>query len=263
MELTRYSISIPKNNDVELALINETAKLRDIYSYVVRDDEDSYRVDISVSDIDEYNTIRPDAMITEIVQGIANRDSNLIICFHQPTIDILIDVYEPLINKLAREQAQHWQQLNYEDLCQTCRYCICLLYSKGYYIHKGIIARAFNNEVLGSLRKTRGKRQILSIDAAIGEDEDSEKITIGDIIPDNTTVEEINAAINAVANQQMWECIKAEVIKIIGPRQWDQLFREYKNGLTTPATQQRMLYVRDTLKSKGLTLRYFMEKFGG
>ena len=157
-----------------------------VYSYLVYAEYSDHRlsgwrVEFVISQVDDYNTIHKAQAILDIcalIDESYNRSQqSYVIGYKQPPLDLLLQVLDPLVQRLARQQHDYWG-LEYDDLCQTCRLVICALYRKGYYIHKSLVNRAFINEVLMSIRKERYKPQMVSIDQPVAYDKEGKAFTL-------------------------------------------------------------------------------------
>lgn len=68
---------------------------------------------------------------------------------------------------------------------------MCTLYNKGYYIHKRLLERSYNNEVLHMIRKQRGAPQIVSFE---DEMQNTDDLTLADTLVDEHAEELIKQA---------------------------------------------------------------------
>lgn len=237
----------------------------EVYSYLIYAKYQDHtltgwRVEFIVSQHDAYNTISKAQAILDICKLIDDSYSRevqrYVIGYKQPPLDILLTTLDPLVQKLARQQQSYWN-LEYEDLCQTCRLVICTLYHKGYYIHKSLINRAFINEVLLSIRKDRYKPQIVSIDEPVAYDKEGKAQMVADTIEDPSAEDEFNEQYDEEEHQYQLEQMREIVIDIIGRRQYDQLVREYGNKMTTNAGRKQTQKIRMKLKEIGISEELF------
>lgn len=218
-----------------------------VYSYQVlmclSDEELSgFEVDIVVSQTDEYNTIDKDKMRIGITNSIikSSEKTKILIGFEQPPLELLIKLYEPLINKLARTEAMHWDKLEFDDLYQMCRLSICDLYNQGYFIHKELIKITFIRAVLTELRLHGTEYDAIPMQNL--NTEDREYI---DYIEDESVEDEFKEIIDG--GQVYIDSRKQTVIDIIGQRQYDQIVREYRTGTTSNSTRKLVNKLKNQL----------------
>ena len=116
-----------------------------IYSYLIYSQYDhttfkGWSIEYLVSQDEQYNTLNIEDCIFDIAKTVLKdkklKEHKYVIGYKQPSLNIMCTLFEPCINKLANNIKQRWNDLEYEDLCQTCKLVMCILYSKGYYIHK-------------------------------------------------------------------------------------------------------------------------------
>lgn len=240
-----------------------------IYSYIVyftqNEDCDSYTVKYMISQSDCNNTIDTVDATAEIL-SIINKDKQekkRIIGYRQASLDKLIELMQPLVRKLARTQQQRWQHLEYEDLCQMCNLAIVELYRKGYYIHKSLVEKTFNNMVLMELRHERDMPIIVPLEQAFNGTDDLEKLTIADIVVDPD--DELRKEQEELEQNREWtfQEVKEIIIDLIGPRRFDRLFRDYSNGHTTGTTRLEMNRIKKHFAELGLTKKEFDNKYYG
>jgi hypothetical protein len=240
-----------------------------IYSYIVyftqKDERESYTVKYMISQSDCNNTIDTVEATAEILM-IINKDKQekkRIIGYRQAHLDKLIELMQPLVHRLARTQQHRWQHLEYEDLCQMCNMAIVELYNKGYYVHKSLVEKTFNNMVLMELRHERDKPAIVPLEQAFNGTEDLEKLTIADIIADPD--DELRREREELTNAREWtfQEVREIIVELIGPRQFDQLFRDYGNKHTTAASRKLMQKVKNHFANLGLTKKEFDNKYYG
>ena len=134
-----------------------------VYSYIVyniykADALYCWRVKYMVSDTNRFNTILIEDAITDIINIVENNRNEArskVAGYKQPPIELIFELYDPLISKLAYKQSNKWRVLDYEDAYQMCALVILTLYRKGYYLHKRLIEKSYNNYVLLQLRKEK------------------------------------------------------------------------------------------------------------
>ena len=88
----------------------------DIYSFYIRYTK-QYELVYYVSDNPSWNTLS-----YETVQQIIESDlvkSDGIVCFGQPSIDLIVEIFDPFFMKLASNAKQHFKQYYYCSLNTT------------------------------------------------------------------------------------------------------------------------------------------------
>lgn len=192
-----------------------------------------WQINILLSENDDYNTISKNKLMTGIMHAIVKTDSKakVLVDFEQPPLELLIKLYEPLVNKLANEEKLHWKQFEFDDLCQMCRLAICTLYSAGYFIHKSLIRTTFVRMILSELRLRGDEYEAIPMHKLNKDD-----LEYINCIEDESVEDEFKEIIDG--SQQYIDDRKKTVIGIIGQRQYDQIVREYRTGTTTGATQK-------------------------
>lgn len=252
---------------MERALLESFNDFVRIYSYIVCMQQNEaikiYNVKYIVSQTDRNNTIPIVEAIPEILAIVKSDKQSRIIGYRQPDIDVLIELLQPMVHKLAKEQLDAWKQYEYEDLCQMCNLAIVELYHQGYYVHRSIVRKTFSNMVLMELRKERDKPIVVPLTQTFNGDEDLEKLTFADILVDEE--EEISKQEQEERDQMLWtfEEVKQLIIDLIGPRQFDQLFRDYGKKHTTSQTRRMMQKIKTEFARKGVTRRELEDKYYG
>lgn len=240
-----------------------------IYSYIVyftqESARDKYTVKYMVSQCESNNTIDTIDATAEIL-AIINRDKQekkRVIGYRQANLDKLIELMQPLVKKLARTQQQRWQHYEFEDLCQMCNLAIVELYRKGYYIHKSLVEKTFNNMILMELRHERDKPVIVPLEQSFNGNDDLEKLTIADIIIDPD--DELRKEQEDIEQNREWtfQEVKDIIVELIGQRRFDRLFSDYGNGHTTGTTQQEMKRIKAHFAKLGLTKKEFNNRYYG
>lgn len=261
-------VSFGKDRNEVIATLSEGfGEQHWLYSYLVKrvTKDAEFIVTYMTSQTERYNTIKVAEAIDEIALTLTtDTGSKKIVCYRQPPAEILIEVLEPLVKKLSKQQQEHWRQLELEDLQQMCYLIICELINKGYYVHKSLISRCFNNAVLLSLRHDKDCPQMVSIyDTYKGATGDLEKLTIGDTIVDESY--ELEAEEQDYRNfiDFAFSAVKDAIIKLIGPRRFDQLFRDYGYKHTTSETRRLMQKLKANLAKQGITLEDIINKYYG
>jgi hypothetical protein len=274
--LLKTIVEIPENlsfDELCEYVTNSLIQLDNIYSYIVYAKHDEgvltksrYAFKYNVSQTDEYNTLKTEDVIYEIINIIKNDSSDKkIIGYNQPSIEIQLNLYEPFILKLAKYQKSLWAHLDYEDLCQTCRLVMLKLYRKNYYLNHRLVKKAFENEILLQMRKERGLYPMKSFEdvfysKAISGDED---LIVADIIPDKSIQEEEKEKEIQEAEKAVFEEVKNIVVDLIGIRRWNELIRDYSYKNTTSTTRKLMQQIKAYFEKLGLTRKDFNNKYYG
>lgn len=217
-----------------------------IYSYKVMLDKvrNVFICEILISQTDDFNCLTKETSIMSMVQKMSEYflkfDSIELITFKQPPLKKLLEIYNPLIDKLCREQSLHWK-IEFQDLQQICRMCICILYNKGYFIHKGLIRQTFINEVLKYVRSEIEKPEEISLDRLYDE-----QYSLLESIPDTTIQIE-----DDITNESDFEDKREKVRQALGVRQYDQLVRDYRNHNTGLDTTKVIKQLQRRFKKNG------------
>ena len=245
-----------------------------VYSYLIyakykEGELTHWLVEYLVSQTKEYNTIDLRKTGYQIAKAIivSRKDPEMryVIGYRQPPEELMITLYEPLIDKLSCQQMRRWSQFDYEDLCQICRYVIIKLYRSGYYVHKRLIEKSFNNEVLMEIRPDKYKPIIVNIEDTLNSNlgEDADKLTIADMIPDLDDLHEKEDQLNKDSDALIFAELKDIIIDLIGPRRYDQLLMEYGTGNTTSSGRNLVVRIKRHLEEMGITRRDFNKKYHG
>lgn len=270
--LDRVTVEIPqstKPDGKELELyISDNILDDEVYSYILyanyKDDKCvSYRLDYNVSQQCAYNTIHKCDIVNDVYTAIMVHDVDQhkrILAFQQPPLELIIQLFDPFVKNIAKSQSMQWKQMDYDDLCQTCRLVMCILYNKGYYLHENLVRRAFLNEVLKQARKQRIDQDTVSIYTPIGSD-DEEKITIEDTLRDEQAIEQQEHQEHEEMIQAIFSELKQYIIDVYGKRAFDQLYFEYSTGNTTSIGRAMMKRLRKRLDADGLTRNAFYTKY--
>ena len=272
--LTQVTQSIPSDlsDSDTLILLTESLSVIDfIYAYVIYKKDGLYDIKYMISETTEYNTINTrDAAID--INNIILNDKKHNICkkilgHKQPCKEILIEVLDPLINKLSSQMLRAWgTYYEYDDLCQICRLMMITLIDKGYYIHKSLLYKCFENYILCQLRSEKGKPTIVNFEEPAyqsGGGDDMEKLTVADIIPDKDDLLTEEDRVNKDAQMLIFGEIKEILIEFIGQRQYDQLLRDYYTGNTTSWSRRTMQRFKEHLAKLGITKEDFINKYYG
>lgn len=262
-----YTIQIPRNQIQTLSSILKDcwAELGFLYSYIVIGKIESIAIKYIVSEITEYNTINWLEASMTILDTISHKkNENSVLCFKQAPIELYIVLYEPMIEKMAKQASAQWPRLEYEDLCQICKLCCVELYQKGYYLHKSLLWTTFKNKILEEVRPLKKRNSTVSLyDRSYddGKDSSNKNLTIADTLVDMDSIYEEQDAANRDAELLIFEEVKDIIIDLIGPRQFDTLFRDYKNKHTTTTSRKILTKIKSYFASLGLTREDFNNKY--
>lgn len=240
-----------------------------IYSYAVivqRGAEVNYLIKYAISENPRYNTLSKDVVIAGILDTIKKdkeSQGKYIIGHKQPPLELMIELYEPLIQKLSTEQKNKWRFLEYEDICQICRLTFVILYEKGYLIHPKLLSKAFNNAILQEVRGSSYTVDYLSLESKIdGQGEDMEKLTLEDTLRDTTEEEMQDEQECREISENIFSEVKEILIDMMGVRQFEQFYRDYTNGHTTTWSRRKMQSIKQRFEQEGLTRQIFNNKHG-
>ena len=129
---------------------------------------------------------------------------------------------------------------------------MCILYKKGYYIHKHLLEKSFINYVLMSLRKERDKPSLVSLNDVFSKSEGQDDLTFADTLIDYNELYEQQDKEDEEEYQQILNEERKNVIDIIGERRYSQLVREYGNNMTTGSGRMAVQKVKQKLRKDGL-----------
>lgn len=241
-------------------IVNEMCRF---YSVVIQSDGNSnLTIRYAISENDEYNTITEKSVSRALLEALNAEDKPGVLSYVQPPLDLMIELYEPLIQKLAINQQRCWHNLEFHDLCQICRLTLITLYNKGYYIHKRLLEKSFNNAVLQEIRTRSQMIDTISFESSVEGEEDMEKITLKDTLCDVDEEYSKQDAEVKLANDLIFREVKDILIELIGERQFEQLFRDYANGHTTAWSRRKMQTIKTMFEMEGLTRQKFNNKYG-
>lgn len=255
-------ININDYNNLEQLVDNSLINLDKIYSFIVYvryDEQDTlcgWSIQYNISQIDKYNTLLKQSVKEDVIRIINNFKKQdkvkYVIGYGQPSVNLILELFDPLICKLSRVQHDKWQQLLYDDLCQDCRWLIIELYNKGYYLNKRLIEKSFYNLILQQIKKERDIT-FVSLDSPMSNNNGEDKeLRLGDTIPDTLPLYYERDDNLKEAQQQIFDEIKAFVIDKYGERAFDQLYRSYANGTTYSYTQNLLWKIKRDLEKTGL-----------
>ncbi len=259
--LTTLSFKLYKDNDLTTNqniiedILNEVDY---IYSYIIKSNIENNRVILiikfTISENIKHNTVKSISMCNKIIDLLINDiEINKIIAFEQPTLNIVFQVYNRFIAKIAKQHSDIWH-LEYDDVYQICALSIVKLYNKNYFLNKYIIEKTCRNDVLCSIRKNINKPIIESLDQVIKND-NTEAIRYCDVIEDEKSKYMYEEQINNDAINKMFLEIKQILINKFGERKFDKLFRDYSNGSTDTISRTMMQKVKIYLKKRNITYK--------
>ena len=243
--------------------------LETVYSYLVyakyKDEQlTGWLIEYNISQIDEYNTLIAKDIIREILVDIRNskeRKVANVIGYKQPSLELILKLYDPLVKKLALEQSKRWNKLEYEDAYQMCQLTMLTLYRKNYYIHKKLLERSYNNYVLMLFRRDRDMPVITSIDQVVYEEPDGSSLTLADMIPDTNEILEEKEKEEQETFNLIFEEVKDIIIELTSERQFEQLLRDYGNKCTTSWSRKKIQQIKEYFKKLGITRKSFYGRY--
>lgn len=260
---------ISKHKDLEYvfkSVYGVLCEVERIYSVIVYyEEEDScYTIQYNISQNDDYNTLEAHTVTSKIADIILNADNTKRVCgYMQPPIDVCLEVYDPFVLHLARKARNKWKYLEEDDYAQICRMVMIKLYQKGYYLHKRLIEKAFNNELLMSFRNRRNEPLMVSFEDTFYAPitSSSEELKFADIIEDTSQREAEEERYIEEAEHAIFEEVKDIIIDLIGVRQWNELMRDYGNKHTTAWSRKKMTEIKRYFEKMGLTRKEFNKKY--
>lgn len=248
-ELLKLSTIVPREDahakiaDWFNKMLSETPKL---YSYKVllklKDDiQIGWQIEVMVSQTDSYNTIKTfDACMDCIdIVNQGAKEQTVLVGFKQPPIDLMVQLYEPLVNKLASEQQLHWP-IELEDLKQICRLTIIKLWDKGYFIHKSLIQKTFIRDVLLLMRSRRK-----DVDEIKFSKLDKEKREYVAYIEDESAQDDFDCIV--IGDREELDNRREIVQDMVGKRTYEQMLREYQTKTVSSITRTRVNRLKNKL----------------
>lgn len=269
--LTKFKVRVNKEltgDQICEALIQSLVNVDNVYSYILYADYDKdglqgFSVEFLVSQTESYNTIKQEDIVADaaakMLKHIKSEQQRYVIGYKQPPLDKLLELYEPLVQSLAAKQQEYWQHLEYEDLCQMCRLCICTLYKAGYYIHRQLVQRAFSNDVLMSIRKEKFHDKPLSLNRNVRYDD--EKVELMDLIPDTSMTQELEQQYDDEDDLRILKEKRDLIIEEVGQRQYDQLVKAYAFGNTDAMSRSTVNRLKRKFAQLGITENTFQRYF--
>ena len=252
--LSKTTIRLPTTytqGDYIRELVLATTNTSYLYSYLLRRDGDAHYLEYMVSQTRQYNTLLANDVIVEVIQAIERdkqQTNKKVIAYRQPPPSLIVSLYEPLVQTLARNMRRHWRHLELEDLCQMARLSICTLYKAGYYIHRRLIERCFTNDVLRAIRHERNAPTITSLNNIVAG-KDGNDCELGDLIPDEALITHLQDEEDNDIRRKVTDAMRSFVIQEVGERQYDLLLSEYTSNCTTTRTQKLVYRLKNKVKS--------------
>lgn len=241
-----------------------------VYSYIVynkkdksmEDSIDAWRIVYFISDASTYNSINMYNKAIDIALTIVTDtlQSN-VVCYKQPNIDIIVEVFKPLIKNICHNFVKKWPILEYQDAYQSCMYCLIILKNKNYYLHRNLINKVCINKLLSLVKPYKNTPLLVSFDDLYTISDNDKSINLLDVIPDTNEIIEKEDTLNAYSWLTIYEELKELLIEKIGPRRFERLFNAYglQKGCNTAAHDLR--YVKQFLQSEGITFDSFKNIF--
>ena len=259
---------VPAGRDAEYVykvLYDVLSELDKIYSVIIYyiHDKNEYHVQYNLSQNDNYNTVDIKDVIDKAVETILSGTTKKVAGYIQPPIEICLEVFNPLVIRLAKNQKARWKYLEEEDYAQICRMVMIRLHQKGYYLHRRLIEKSFNNELLMMFRTQRNAPPLVSFEDTFYKpvSGSSEELRFADVVEDVSIKEAEEEKYREEAEHAIFEEVKAIIIELIGERQWNELMRDYGNKHTTARTRKKMTEIKRYFEKLGLTRKEFNRKY--
>lgn len=269
-EVFERKMYLPLDKEYSYSEIEQTVSdtvYCDLYSYFVGRKDNTIVIKTVVSITPEFNTLIRSESAERITEAIIDYMITLsdvkCICFGQPPIELIAELYQPMIHKMATRISVQWKQFEYDDLVGIGNKVMVELYRKGYYLNKQLIWTTFNNDVLVQCRKIRYKPITVSIYDKTDSDIklDSEDITYCDLLEDTSYADEKEKEDEQQLGKYIFEQVKDIIIDKIGKRQWDELWRDYSKCHTTGKSQAAMRRIKGYFNELGLTRQDFINGY--
>ena len=252
--LSKTVVTLPNGlttADMIPVLVTATRLMPHVYSYLLYREQTAYVLELMTSQTTSYNTIDIDDVITETITHIERdrkKPTKTVVGYKQPPLQLMIQLYEPLVQSLARKMRRHWRHLELDDLLQMARLSICTLYKAGYYLHRRLIERCFTNDVLQSIRHERNAPPITSLNNIVAG-KDGNDCELGDLIRDEALITHLQDEEDNDIRRKVTDAMRSFVIQEVGERQYDLLLSEYTSNCTTTRTQKLVYRLKDKVKS--------------
>lgn len=246
--------------------------VNDLYSYLLYARTNEYGVikdyvlKFMIAQEMEFNTISKVSAVSHVLDCInmykEYMGNTKIIGYKQPPLEIMLELYEPLMYTMSHNIQLYWKNYEIDDLMQICRLCMCELYRKGYYIHKGILWTTFKNKILEEVRPIKNRGEVVSLEVLYNtRDGGDEKLSMMDVMSDKEEEERQQDADILEANLEIFAEIKNIIIDLVGHRQFDMLYRDYSKGHTTTQSRKLLIKIKNHLKTLGITQSQFNAKY--
>jgi hypothetical protein len=150
-EVYSFKTEIPL--DITYDLLSKTIEnllqsVEKIYAYFVGRKNDLITIRIHCSTVDEYNTFDKcdviETILSSIIDYLVALTKVKCICFGQPPLDLLVELYQPMLVKMAHKIHNQWNMFEIDDIVSMANLTVVKLYRQGYYIHKQLIWTALN-----------------------------------------------------------------------------------------------------------------------
>lgn len=229
-----------------------------IYSFFLRKNR-QYELVYYICDTPKYNTLKPERVL-DLLTDFSTKSTG-ILCFGQPSIDLMIELFDPYMTKLASEAIRKYKSYEFDDMFQECRMCAIELYNKGYYLNKSLIATAFRNRIIDAYRWRS---------SAIRNDEDNMKflsdIAVSGVTDEDLTFEDVaedpefrityEEEMHRQSMHDMYEHVKQYIVEAIGERGFEQLFREIATGYMSEWGRRHRRKLMELMETHGITKEY-------
>lgn len=231
-----------------------------LHAFRINDLKDKLLVTAISTDNDEFNTLTrttleaflhivQDCLYNEepIPEPMCRKPMNDTVAYLQADADVLIKLYEPLLQSLTKRASNMFNRFfSYDDLLQQAYLTVLSLSRHGYYVSKNLIQRTYFNDLFMMLRKLPTKYVVISLEEPTNEHgSDDTIVRIIDTIKDERDAyDELHNDIDLILK-------RTKVISMIGRRQYDQMLREFTNNTTTNATSVRINKLRKRINKNG------------
>lgn len=235
-----------------------------VYSVLVLRFENYWSIQLNIFDKGEYNTLLIDNILQDIftiidINKLCNT-SRTIIGYIQPSIELMLRAFNPLIVSITYKAVKRWQQLDFDTAYDLAQVTMFELYNKNYYIHLNLFKQCYNNNVLLYLRSSKKDTQYLvSLEEIIVQASKNDTFTIQDTLIDK---EDFNRRVDQETDelrQSVFRRVKDILILYMGERQFNQLLRDYQNHNTTSWSRTKMHQIRQIFTKYGWTISDFLD----
>lgn len=264
-ELTQTISTTLSKDEILQELNSGLNSMQNIYSYLVYTNYKqgiltSWTIKYAVNEITKYNTLQKASVVAQIYEMICTdkQTTKRIVGYQQPSFEIMLELYTPLIRRLAKQQCLEWPILEYEDAVSICQLSMLKLYRKGYYLHKSLLEKTFRNDVLLSLRKFKAVTEIVSLDEITHDSLDGDKrLSLIDMLADTQLELEKEEQEKQEHIKYVFDKIKDFIVDMIGERQFEQLYRDYANKHTTSWSRKIMQKIKNEINRLGIDKNTF------